>query len=1303
MISSEFYNQFTKLSQEPSINPSGKVSAEVERIHEILQHPTASVQEAREALNEIRLHLSTLSVCQSLSRNFRHLIRDEMKRLSSIQEVAKRTIESTHEADNLFELPYKKQKVDEPLCPLPELLSCDNAYAHGVVESICEEGIVSFYQTAMTKAMTYLEEHVSQDVLEGGRLANLLQEKIQNDKEKDLKLVRIFAHEKELSHLNIDVFSLPTPLNLCWKLTRELIKDQIALIRFIEKRPPLEDLGIGASISPLYSKNRELLFEHFGPLIRELYTYVSRMPHAGNLWVSIKLLCFSCFYHSDSKQVPAFLEPFSQNAPSQILSWQAIGKKVFENTLSELSHEPLHSALQNFLTEMNEDHFKFEGLVLLLSIISVQNELQNLLREGASSQLFQRLMYLFLDYSDLEKSYIILDLLITLKRLKAQGCDNEASNLILQRALDIPAYIGILSERILPLPQQSLQMIITSKEDRYAQEYLLKGGSPSLLEHLKIHGITELPQSFCDKNIIQFFSDKKRVDTFFDRFGALISPSNDLITELLSTKEKQEFILRVIDPYLGDKPLYNQHYELSSAQRVYFALTDDAWEDVEESEIYEIASRLNREEKLEILKKYPADPVFSQYLAEAFSMLDMAISNVPLHEVATEPLIRFLFTKTFQEAKTWLEETLPDRRKRLQTLSDEQKARILSSFPRFESIFPLKSWEELLGVTEEQAKDVVEKARSDVSLHQPLSELKEIDSNDPLNVLHQTMEKFDVGVAPAVVYMLISARVSARVCAGQPYLTWGSAEPASSLSVASDTTPLHTTAGSVYPRGAFNVFSCSFPAVTLRRKIIENENNKSGWIDSLVTALENNDPPDQSQDKEIYYEIRRIAQHLREAYPTLSMDHDTDSVYKRFTSTLQPEMNELEHRFFTSSSFKKDTCFRILLRDLFREICRTPDLKQKIDFENLAHIHGVVFMALFLLVKHSKLTLQPGKLEVGLSPFVRFSLNYLDPQPETPPEDNPGIEPENFWSLKSDYPFHSLTPLTPNMNIPPQTFLALAENVQKLTLEEFYSLCAACVAPQLLSIDADSALDDPRATRFLERIENADPGVKKVLTEDTKLWLNNMATNYVPAMPKKPIPLKVGNKIPFYRDGVADYTPLEKVPEYLNSAGNYASALLGFMKPHNPRLHDGSCGINAFLLGALGLDLKDEKKIPLEALQEMVQDFRKKIVAYARKHKTELEKKFGEEEVKKLIDKYKDMDNPQWATSLVWECAANIYKRLIIVYGCPENPGDTFSIREKGEIEPTAIFQPKTTPKGPPISLLWWESMHYCFLERKAC
>jgi hypothetical protein len=248
----------------------------------------------------------------------------------------------------------------------------------------------------------------------------------------------------------------------------------------------------------------------------------------------------------------------------------------------------------------------------------------------------------------------------------------------------------------------------------------------------------------------------------------------------------------------------------------------------------------------------------------------------------------------------------------------------------------------------------------------------------------------------------------------------------------------------------------------------------------------------------------------------------------------------------------------------------------------------------------------------------------------------------------------------------------------------------------------------------LEVIEK-DNVAKKVLTETTKLWLNNIAMNYVPAMPKKPIPLKAGNKIPFYRDGAADYTPLEQIPDYLLSAGNYASAVLNKnMEPHDPRLHEGSCGINAFLLGALGLDLKDEKKIPLEALQAMVQDFRKKIVAYAREHKAELEEKFPKEkvmvkgkviekdEVQELIDGYANMDNPQWTTALVWECAANIYNRPILVYGCPENPGDTFSIGEKGEIEPTATFKPKEPPQGPPISLLWWESMHYCFLERKS-
>jgi hypothetical protein len=316
-------------------------------------------------------------------------------------------------------------------------------------------------------------------------------------------------------------------------------------------------------------------------------------------------------------------------------------------------------------------------------------------------------------------------------------------------------------------------------------------------------------------------------------------------------------------------------------------------------------------------------------------------------------------------------------------------------------------------------------------------------------------------------------------------------------------------------------------------------------------------------------------------------------------------------------------------------------------------------------------------------------------------EDNPGMDEHQFWEFKADYPLHTLSPVTPNPNFPPQIFQSFVETVQKLSPQEFYSLCAACVSSPLLSIDAESALDDPRTEKFLDLLENADPTnvVKKVLTEDAKLLFSDLG-QYTTAISEHPVALKPGNKIPFNREGLADYTPREDIPECSHAAGNFASALVKFMNIFDTRLHDGNCSINAFLIGLLGHDVEDKRKVPLEQLYKHVRDFRSKVVEYVKQNKEELTEKFGEDAVASLTETYDNMERPEWTSSIVWECAANIYKRPIVVYGCPFKPNDPFLIDEKGEIAPSAIFQPKKEQQGPPINLMHVE-VHYLYLERR--
>lgn len=192
--------------------------------------------------------------------------------------------------------------------------------------------------------------------------------------------------------------------------------------------------------------------------------------------------------------------------------------------------------------------------------------------------------------------------------------------------------------------------------------------------------------------------------------------------------------------------------------------------------------------------------------------------------------------------------------------------------------------------------------------------------------------------------------------------------------------------------------------------------------------------------------------------------------------------------------------------------------------------------------------------------------------------------------------------------------------------------------------------------------------------------------------------IKENHEYFFNARGSGDFGDAATIPRFLRSEGNFASLVCHFFTPYEPQRHDGSCGINSFLMALNGRGTYEGPE-GSDKLAGDIRDFRKKVRKYAEDHKAELKKKYSKKEFKKFFDEFASDEYAAnaYMSTVAWECAAKIYGRKIWIYS---RTADSFRTDKKGEIEPAATFEPLASDQ-PPIELLYWDQVHYCELERR--
>jgi hypothetical protein len=695
---------------------------------------------------------------------------------------------------------------------------------------------------------------------------------------------------------------------------------------------------------------------------------------------------------------------------------------------------------------------------------------------------------------------------------------------------------------------------------------------------------------------------------------------------------------------------------------------------------------------------------------EGTEQFEQAISSLPLSEVPTEPLIRYICSKPFQEIQSWLQASISSGsgNPRFATLSTEQKQAILLRFPRFESALPRKPWIALLGVSEEEAHSLcrIEEYPSspmewdrlrqrNLDLTQWHNVLQMItDPNDPFSMLLPCFT-----VLGKSVKSLISTGIQKVICGGRNFLTWGNAPASSSSCVSQDDIPLQIRYESklmtLYPRGLFNDYSFGAPVFSLFKRLRSSKlNDPDSFRELEIRAIEFNDPDMQveiavthpqglppfsstlktREEQEIYYELYRIRSHLQETFLLLLGAGRLDDYPMPFAHLEASE----------------DTSFQELLLHQHRlNVAKNLMNGMIYDNDNSTYRRAYTFLVLLQCLRAAGVTYKDGVTRVAFTPSVLFRLKELDREKiQILPEDNPGLD--SLLEFASDYPFHTLSPITPR-TITPSKFTTAVKAIQTLTEEQFSALCCSCTAPSFLALDLEFAT-------IQQGVEAWKPfwpaGIDISAALDVLITLSEQYTGTMSGA----MTIRPNARYDINRAQLDAFVPAEEIPDFLRSEGNFASALCASFIPVNPYLQNGDCGINSFLLG---WEQSSEEVEGGERLNGKVDEFRTTIVEYARNNRALLNEKFGETVISQLIERYtrrvegelREMTGPE-----VWWIAAHIYQRPIAIYNC-DRVGNVFSLDERCVITPSVVFNPEegATPLEP-IRLAHW-SLHYCFLK----
>lgn len=706
-------------------------------------------------------------------------------------------------------------------------------------------------------------------------------------------------------------------------------------------------------------------------------------------------------------------------------------------------------------------------------------------------------------------------------------------------------------------------------------------------------------------------------------------------------------------------------------------------------------------------------------------------SLLPLNRLPLEPLIRYLSSMPNANAFSWLGQSIlidghPTMRK--ETLTEEQKLVILMRLRCPNSPDPQENWRKFLGVpTEKIAKTLYRSLVPPTPAAEEWnSEMEQIiDCRDPLSLFiaigSKLIEDIDGDVCLPldticryiVVKILLNAKQHS-ICGGRPYLNCANGSESTSLCCAPDSVALMARVGNAqtpfFQKSLFNHFEFSSPPFSLQQKLADTIND----IDILEFC---EGFPLEGPYCEVFEEVDRIADHLARSYSHLGKilayqaaklenpdlleeedpvteetgaSHESTSEGAVTAKSIAERIQAKFSQFMHSEEWKESGTLHELISALYRDFTRSSDFSSLYDDQSRSDIAVYCLLSLLLLARASKITEEPSSLTVSMSPLTEYYLRFHKPgEVELKPEDNPGIDAKEFFSMASDYPFHTSSPLTPNQNIGPSCFSSLVRDLKSLTDKEFFTLLEKWLELR--------SLDESMINVYIERVAKLFPP-GKTLADDSLLSLTDLLDYYFSFVSDQPRVLESNKLYYFNLRGLGQFVRREEVPSFLHSEGNFASALCSFFVPISTTRHDGNCAVESILMELNGKD-RYSGEGGKERLSQDIQEFRAGVVEHATTHREELIGKFGQEDVDDCIKKYNRLSQDEYTDAVALTCIAQKFGRQLRIYS---RKGETFSTDEDGKIVPFEIFEPTDGPKGAPIHLAYWEKVHYCLLLPKS-
>ena len=692
---------------------------------------------------------------------------------------------------------------------------------------------------------------------------------------------------------------------------------------------------------------------------------------------------------------------------------------------------------------------------------------------------------------------------------------------------------------------------------------------------------------------------------------------------------------------------------------------------------------------------------FYFYAAEMAERFEEVIQRVALSDLPIEPLIRFLGLKSFSETRSWLQETIPDGRRRVDTLRSDQRDAILQRFRRYESSLPHLHWMELFGVQEEGVRKlcaIEEEELTDYQREWHDFLQKRIDPMDPLSLFLAMGEEMGRDpFHPEVIVTLLMIAEQKVVCGEREFFTYGYAGESSLCSAQEPVTLRARYDNRPFQIAPAGVFGFSVAVKTLHRKLRESPD--------LTKSLWNGDIPLQEWPEEAF-EIERISYRLQHKYPFIGQNRlFTEQNYPCFgqggeetpqimvntdTTPVGSAVKRVMSTLFAREDLVEMRTLLPLLQETFRTLVRSPVIAQNYVPGHEAHLQALTFLSFFLLARTALIRPLEGCVDIRLGANVWFHLGELDPERyEERVEDNEGYTKEQFYGGHvSQYPLHFLSPISPSKLLSPSVFVSFVRFVQGLDASAFSALCASC--RELFKEDEGKGTGE-----YFDVLIQHHPEVH--FGDDVRAVLCDIASRYMGSLESE-IPFPVENGLyHFNPSGVGDFCNADYVPPYIRSEGNFASMIGFFFTPCDSILHNGNCGINACLVARDGKQFASQ-----DEAQEKSREFRREVVQYAREHIEDLIDSSSDREIEQFVRNYERenaLNMVTWSTTLAWQCAANLYGRPIYVYSRAD--AETFSLDENARPQPAAILQPNGEVTGPPIHLMHWGDNYCALLPRE--